>query len=156
LIFKRALSLASEPYLVNEDTCFRRHVAMNAPEQDETRTSIRNQPSMTGSNATRCRRAHGPWWSSPRSSSSRGGGLRDRTRAPTAQTLPSESSTNQRPAQIAAASKCLEICRGRSVTGPVAEIQTRAGCVPHEGTSVFHSNPHLGGLGLIIRGRLQR
>src|SRR6185436_7758831 len=35
LIFKRALSLASEPYLVNEDTCFRRHVAMNAPEQDE-------------------------------------------------------------------------------------------------------------------------
>ncbi len=59
---------------------------------------------------------------------------------------PSESSTISDPRRSLLPANASKSAAVVSVTGPVAEIQTRAGCVPHEGTSVFHSNRIFAGL----------
>src|SRR5215470_940445 len=53
---------------------------------------------------------------------------------------PSESSTISAPRRSLLPAKASKSAAVVSLTGPLAEIQTRAGWAPHEATSVFHSN----------------
>src|SRR5262249_3183198 len=53
---------------------------------------------------------------------------------------PSESSTISAPRRSLLPANASKSAAVVSVTGPVAEIQTRAGWPPQEATSVFHSN----------------
>src|SRR5262245_53456622 len=53
---------------------------------------------------------------------------------------PSESSTISAPRRSLLPANASKSAAVVSLTGPVAEIQTRAGWPPHEATSVFHSN----------------